>query len=247
MIRLGVNLDHVATLRQARRARTPSLLSAAQAAEWGGADAIVLHLREDRRHVQDADVEAIRAHAGLPLTLEIAATDEMVALARRIKPTSVCFVPERRLELTTEGGLDVRGDRDRLTQAVSTLLDAGIGVSLFVEPTEDALLAVGEVGAPAIELHVGRYADAANDALRWQHLRAIADAARTARTLGLRVHAGHGLDVRNVGRIAALEEIEELNIGFSIVARSVFCGLEQAVREMRAAIDAARVVADRER
>jgi pyridoxine 5-phosphate synthase len=247
MIRLGVNIDHVATLRQARRGRVPELVAAAHAAALGGADQITVHLREDRRHIQDEDVDLLRRASSLPLNLEIAATDEMVAFARRIRPDNVCIVPERREELTTEGGLDVRAHAAALTTAIAALRGDGLDVSLFVDPDEAALLAVGEVGADAVELHTGAYAAARRDAEIVPRFLALRDAAATARQLGYRVHAGHGLDTRNVHRIASLPEVEELNIGFAIVARALFVGLTTAVREMRDAIDRGHELAEGER
>jgi pyridoxine 5-phosphate synthase len=241
MIRLGVNLDHVATLRQARLSRAPDVLAAGHEALLGGADHVVVHLREDRRHVQDRDVRLLREALALPLELEMAATAEMTAFAREVKPASVCLVPERREERTTEGGLSVERDAEALGRVVSELLEAGIAVSLFVDPDEAALVAANALGAPAVELHTGRYADAPNEGLRLREHRALAKAAVTAKALGFRVHAGHGLDHGNVARVAVLPEVEELNIGFSIVARAVFTGLRSAVAEMRARIDGARV------
>ncbi len=240
MIRLGVNLDHVATLRQARRGRSPDLLAAGHAALLGGADHLVLHLREDRRHVQDRDVRLVRENLALPLCLEMAATAEMVAFARSVKPDWVCLVPEQRQELTTEGGLAVGAQVAGLSKVVDELKAAGIGVSLFVEADEAVLVAANETGAEAVELHTGRYAVAANDAERVGPFVALSRAATTARTLGLRVHAGHGLDYGNVSRIAALPDVEEVNIGFAIVARALFSGLEGAVREMRDRVARAR-------
>ena len=233
MIRLGVNIDHVATLRQARREQFPEVVAAAHAAELGGADQITVHLREDRRHIQDRDVELIREVIQADLNLEMACTEEMVAFAKTIDPHVVCLVPEKREEVTTEGGLDVGGNQDVVERTVGALKEAGLMVSLFVDPDEEALLASNAVGADAIELHTGRYANARTDAQRVNEFLAIQKAARTAHELGLRVHAGHGLDYRNVARIAAVREIEELNIGFAIVARAVFVGLTRAVREMR--------------
>jgi pyridoxine 5-phosphate synthase len=240
MIRLGVNLDHVATLRQARLGRAPDLLAAGHAALIGGADHVVVHLREDRRHVQDKDVRLLRDALALPLQLEMAATPEMTAIARSVKPDGVCLVPERREERTTEGGLSVERDEGVITRVVSELRDAGIAVSLFVDPDEAALVAANATGAGAVELHTGRYADATSEGLRIREHRALAKSAITARSLGFRVHAGHGLDYGNVSRVAALPEVEELNIGFAIVARAVFTGLEAAVAEMRARIAGAR-------
>ena len=247
MIRLGVNIDHVATLRQARQGRVPELVAAAHAANLGGADSITVHLREDRRHIQDEDVDLLLRAGALPVNLEIAATDEMVAIARGFKPASVCLVPEKREELTTEGGLDVRANADALSSAIASLRGDGIEVSLFVDPDEASLLAVGEVGADAIELHTGAYANARAPGEVVRTWLALRDASRMAKELGYRVHAGHGLDTRNVGRVAGLPEVEELNIGFAIVARAMFVGLTAAVREMRDAIDRGRETAERER
>ncbi len=241
MIRLGVNLDHVATLRQARRGRSPDILAAGHAALLGGADHLVLHLREDRRHVQERDVRLVRENLALPLCLEMAATPGMVAFARSVKPDAVCLVPEKREELTTEGGLAVAAQMAVLTKVVDELKAAGIAVSLFVDPDEAALVAANETGAEAVEIHTGRYADAKTDAERVGTFLAVSRAAATARTLGLRVHAGHGLDYRNVSRIAALPDVEEVNIGFAIVSRAIFTGLESAVREMRDRVARARM------
>lgn len=233
MIRLGVNLDHVATLRQARRGRHPDLLAAAHAIVIGGADHWVVHLREDRRHVQDKDVRLLRENGGAPLALELAATPAMTAFAKSIVPDAVCLVPEKREELTTEGGLDVAGAGPELRRAVDDLKAAGIATSLFVDPDEAQLVAANDLGADAVEIHTGRYAGATTEIARLHEFRAISTAAATARSLGMRVHAGHGLDYGNVSRVAALSDVEELNIGFAIVARAMFTGLERAVREMR--------------
>jgi pyridoxine 5-phosphate synthase len=233
MIRLGVNIDHVATLRQARGERFPEVLAAAHAAMLGGADQITVHLREDRRHIQDQDVERIREALDVDLNLEMACTDGMLAFARRVKPHHACLVPEKREELTTEGGLDVRAHADAIRAAIDALKPEGIAVSLFVDPDEEVLLAANEVGADAVELHTGRYANARGEMQRVHEFMALRQAAAAARQLGMRVHAGHGLDYRNVWRVASLPEVEELNIGFAIVARAVFVGLTQAVREMR--------------
>ena len=233
MIRLGVNIDHVATVRQARGARFPEAFAAAHAAVLGGADLITMHLREDRRHIQDKDVELVRDGLDTPLNLEMACTEEMVEIARRIKPEYACLVPEKREEVTTEGGLDVAANRDAVLKTVSALKEEGITVSLFVDPDEAALLAAGDVGADAVELHTGRYANAKGETNVIGEFLALRKAAASAHQLGLRVHAGHGLDYRNVWRVAALPEIEELNIGFAIVARALFIGLTPAVREMR--------------
>jgi pyridoxine 5-phosphate synthase len=236
MIRLGVNIDHVATVRQARRARFPELVAAAHAVVLGGAEQVTLHLREDRRHVQDRDVETIREAIEVEMNLEMAATDEMVAFARRVRPDCVCIVPEKREELTTEGGLAIDKSRTAISKAVDALKADSIPVSLFVDPDERALLAANEVGADVVEIHTGRYADARGEAARLREFLAVRKAAASAKDLGLRVHAGHGLDYRNVGRIAAIPEVEELNIGFAIVARALFVGLPEAVREMRHAM-----------
>ena len=244
MIRLGVNIDHIATVRQARGETFPEVIAAAHAAVLGGADQITLHLREDRRHIQDRDVELIREAIDVDMNLEMACTDEMVAIATRVKPSHVCLVPEKREELTTEGGLDVAAHRDQVVKTVSALKDADIPVSLFIDPDEAALLAASDVGADAIELHTGRYANARGENNVIGEFLAIRKAATSARQLGLRVHAGHGLDYRNVWRVASLPEIEELNIGFAIIARALFIGLTPAVREMRTEMVRAREMAE---
>jgi pyridoxine 5-phosphate synthase len=240
MIRLGVNIDHVATLRQARRERFPEPVAAAHAAALGGADQVTMHLREDRRHVQDTDVEMVRDGIAIGLNLEMAATDAMVAFAKQVKPDHVCIVPERREEVTTEGGLDLASGRDAVARAVDALRTAGIPVSLFVDADERALLAANELGAAAVEIHTGRYANARGEEARLREFLAVQRAASSAKQLGMRVHAGHGLDYRNVQRVVSLPEVEEVNIGFAIVARALFVGLAEAVREMRRAIDGAR-------
>jgi pyridoxine 5-phosphate synthase len=239
MIRLGVNIDHVATVRQARRTSYPDLLAAAAAAERGGADGITVHLREDRRHIQDRDVDALRRHVQTKLNLEMAATAEMVAKACAVRPQDVCLVPERREELTTEGGLDAAGQAESLLDVVRRLRAAGPHVSLFINPDPQQVEAARRLGADTIELHTGRYADAADAATRAAELARIVAAARQAHASGLVVNAGHGLNLDNVGPIAAIPELSELNIGHSIVARAIFVGLEQAVREMKAAMVAA--------
>ncbi len=241
MIRLGVNIDHVATVRQARKGHVPDLLAAAHAVVLGGADHVVVHLREDRRHVQDRDVRLLRETLSVPLALEMAATEEMVRVAREVKPDAVCLVPERREELTTEGGLDLSSRTPAVAKVVDALRTAGISVSLFVDPDEASLVAANETGADAVELHTGRYADAKGEAARVAEFLALSRAAASARALGLRVHAGHGLDYGNVSRIAALADVEELNIGFAIVARALFTGLEVATAQMRDRIVRARV------
>ncbi|MGY6213920.1 pyridoxine 5'-phosphate synthase [Methylolobus aquaticus] len=233
-IALGVNIDHVATLRQARGTRYPSVLLAALAAEQAGADSITAHLREDRRHIQDRDIDALQEHLSTRLNLEMAVTDEMVAVACRVRPASVCLVPERREELTTEGGLDVQGHFAAVQAACSRLSAADIQVSLFVEADLRQIDAAIRIGVPAVELHTGTYADAAHDAERDLALHRLERAAQAAAEAGLAVHAGHGLHYHNVGPICGLPAVRELNIGHSIIARAVFCGIDAAVREMKA-------------
>ena len=237
---LGVNIDHVATLRQARGTAYPSPLEAARAAEDAGADYITLHLREDRRHIQDRDVIALRKALRTRMNLEAAVTPEMIAFAKRVRPHDVCLVPERRAELTTEGGLDVAGSRRRVGRACRELGAAGIRVSLFIDANRKQVDAALGAGAPVIELHTGRYADARGSGSRRRELERVRAAAEYAAGRGLHVNAGHGLNYDNVGPIAAISWIGELNIGHAIVARAVFVGIAQAVREMKALIDAAR-------
>ena len=237
-MRLYVNIDHVATVRQARRAEEPDVLAAARLAEAAGADGITVHLREDRRHIQDADVVTLAGAVATVLNLELATSEPIVALAERLRPFQATFVPERRAEVTTEGGLDLgRGD-PRLAAAIGRLGAAGIRASLFVDPDLRTLDRARELGVPAVELHTGRYAHT------WHRGPAALDelraAARHARGLGLAVHAGHGLTYQNVGPVAALEEIEELNIGHSIVSRALMVGMARAVAEMGALVRAAR-------
>ena len=233
-IALGVNIDHVATLRQARGTRYPSVLLAALAAEQAGADSITAHLREDRRHIQDSDIDALQEHLLTRLNLEMAVTDEMVAVACRVRPASVCLVPERREELTTEGGLDVQGHFATVQAACSRLRAANIQVSLFIEADLRQVEAAIRLGVPAIELHTGTYADAENKAERDVALQRLERAAQAAADAGLAVHAGHGLHYHNVGPVCDLPSVRELNIGHSIIARAVFCGIDEAVREMKA-------------
>lgn len=235
---LGVNIDHVATIRQARRTVEPDPVAAAVLAELGGADGITVHLREDRRHIQDRDVRLLRQTVQSHLNLEMAATDEMVAIALDVQPDYVTLVPERREEVTTEGGLDVAGARDRMIQVVTTLQDANIPVSLFVDADPAQLTASAATGAKFVELHTGSYAEAKGEAARQQELQILADGCRQAIELGLRVNAGHGLTYWNVRPVAALPGMEELNIGHTIISRSVLVGLERAVREMKALIEA---------
>ncbi len=235
--RLYINIDHVATLRQARRGFEPDPVEAATACEAAGADGITAHLREDRRHIQDADVERLKKTVRTYFNLEMACIAEMLELARRLKPEQVTLVPERREEITTEGGLDIITDPARIRNAIAALSDAGIRVSLFIDPTRAAVEQSKKLGVPAIELHTGSYAHRSDSE---ETIDALRDSARRGADLGLAVHAGHGLTVRNVAPVAAIPEIEELNIGHSIVSRAVFVGLDRAVKEMREAMTAAR-------
>jgi pyridoxine 5-phosphate synthase len=239
-IRLGVNVDHVATLRQARRTVYPDPLEAALAAERGGAGGITVHLREDRRHIQEHDVLRIRDGIATKLNLELALNDNVLAFACRTKPRDACIVPERREELTTEGGLAVAGREPLVRAACKQLRAAGIRVSLFIDPSEREIEAAADVDAPVIEIHTGAYADASDPAARDGELERIRLGAAQAVALGLEVNAGHGLTVGNVGPIAAIPEIVELNIGHSIVARALAIGMEAATREMLAACLTAR-------
>jgi len=238
-IALGVNIDHVATLRQARRARYPDPMHAALLAEEAGADSITLHLREDRRHIQDRDVTAMREALQTRMNLEMAVTEEMVRIAQRVRPQDACLVPESRQEVTTEGGLDVLGQSTRVKDTVAALTGAGIRVSLFIDPNEGQIEAARSVGAPVIELHTGAYAEAAGGA-RAREFERLRTAAKLAASLGLTVNAGHGLNYHNVEPIAAIPEIIELNIGHAIVARAVFDGLAKAVRDMKELMRRAR-------
>jgi pyridoxine 5-phosphate synthase len=235
MASLGVNIDHIANVRQARRTVEPDPVRCALLAELGGADGITVHLREDRRHIQDRDVELLRATVRTRLNLEMAATAEMEAIALRIRPDMVTLVPERREEVTTEGGLDVAGQVEGLAPMVGRLMGAGIGVSLFVDPDDAQLEACRHCGARWVELHTGTYAEAAWEQQPFQLAR-ITEATAIARGLGLRVNAGHGLTYHNVEPIAAIEAMEELNIGHTIVARALAVGLQEAVRQMRALV-----------
>lgn len=238
MIRLGVNVDHVASLRQARRTVYPDPLEAAKAAVRGGADQIVIHLREDRRHIQDSDVERMRAALDRPLNLEMAAAEEIVSIACRIRPHTATLVPERREELTTEGGLDVAASSSSLTGTVDRLRDSGIAVSLFIDPVPGQVEASVAIGADTIELHTGAYCNAADEAQASQELARLIEVARLASNKGIKVAAGHGLNYLNTTRVVqALPEVTEYNIGHAIVARSVFVGMEEAVREMKALLD----------
>jgi len=252
MVKLGVNIDHVATLRQARGVDYPDPLEAAMAAEKAGADAITLHLREDRRHIVDRDLFRIASAIKIPINQELAPTEEMIEIALKVRPNEVCIVPERREELTTEGGLNVVDLADRLEPMIKRLREARVAVGLFVEPDQKQLAAARHVGAHHVELHTGAYAALADQDLadpkrrrNWDlgepaqaELRRIRDAAKAARTLGLRVNAGHGLNYVNVGPIASITGLQWLHIGHSIVARSVMVGIARAVREMKSLIAA---------
>ncbi|MEE3503548.1 pyridoxine 5'-phosphate synthase [Acidiphilium acidophilum] len=232
--RLGVNLDHVATLRNARGADYPDPIRAAHLAIEAGADGITLHLREDRRHVRDGDIERARG-LPVPLNMEMAATEEMVGIAERLRPHASCLVPERREEVTTEGGLDVAGNAGVLGPRIARLRDAGIRVSLFIDPDERQVRAAVALGAPVVELHTGAYAEGKEG-----ELARLIEAARLADGLGLEVHAGHGLSFGNVGPVAAIPQVRELNIGHFLVGEAVFIGLAESIRRMRAIMDSAR-------
>ncbi len=238
-IALGVNIDHVATLRQARQVQYPDPLHAALLAEQSGADSITLHLREDRRHIQDRDVTLMRRVLQTRMNLEMAVTDEMIRIARQVQPQDCCLVPESRQEITTEGGLDVAGQIARVGDACKALGAAGIRVSLFIDPEAAQVEAAQRAGAPVIELHTGTYADT-EGAARAREFERVRSAARLAASLGLTVNAGHGLNYHNVQPIAAIPEIVELNIGHAIVARAIFDGLPKAVRDMKELMRTAR-------
>lgn len=233
MANLGVNIDHVATLRQARFTPYPDLIEAAKICEKAGADGITVHLREDRRHIQDRDVYSLRKIVNTKLNLEMAATGQIVEIALRVVPDEVCIVPEKRRELTTEGGLDVWGQRRRLTGVVRRLKKKGILVSLFINPEPKQVRAAKEVGADCVELHTGTYAEAKGKTKQLKELRKLKQAGKLAVKMGLRLNAGHGLNYLNVRPVARIPGIEDLNIGHSIISRSVFVGLAQAVREMK--------------
>jgi pyridoxine 5-phosphate synthase len=232
-IQLGVNIDHIATLRQARGTRYPDPIQAAIEAEQAGADGITLHLREDRRHIQERDVAMLAGILQTKMNLEMAVTDEMLAIAEHYRPTDCCLVPERREELTTEGGLDVAGQLERMKQACKRMADADIRVSLFIDPDIRQIDAALACGAPVVELHTGRYADATTDKQAAHELQTIIEAVDYAHQAGLQVNAGHGLNYHNVMPIAEIANLVELNIGHAIIARSVFTGLQQAVRDMK--------------
>ena len=238
-LRLGVNIDHVATIRNARGGAHPDPLRAAHAAAAAGADGITAHLREDRRHITDEDIDRLMAEIDLPLNLEMAATEEMLAIALVHKPHAACIVPEKREERTTEGGLDAAGQYDQLAPFVDRLRDAGIRVSLFIEPSEAQVEAALRLGAPVVEFHTGRYAHVEGEDRAVEHKR-IADAAALATKNGIEPHAGHGLTFDNVIPVAAIPQIAELNIGHFLVGEAIFTGLEDSVRRMRALMDSAR-------
>jgi pyridoxine 5-phosphate synthase len=237
MPRLGVNIDHIATLRQARGGREPDPVWAAVLAELGGADGITIHLREDRRHIQDRDAHLLRQTVQVRLNLELAVEPAIVAVALELRPDQVTFVPENRAELTTEGGLDVVNNRTRVGEALARCRDAGLEVALFIDPDPKQVEVAVELGAAAIELHTGRYAGAADGPDRIRELNALCNAAAATVAAGLELHAGHGLNYQNVAAVARLNSMAELNIGHSIVSRAVFVGLSQAVREMKECID----------
>lgn len=242
-LRLGVNIDHVATVRNARGGAWPDPVRAALMAVEAGADGITAHLREDRRHIRDADMAALKEQVRVPLNFEMAATDEMVAIALTVHPHAACLVPEKREERTTEGGLDIVGGRDHLRPRIAALSRAGIRVSLFVEPDEAVMDAAKDLGTPVVELHTGSYCEAviAGEASAIaSELARIERAAQYGSALGLEIHAGHGLSLDSVGPVAALPQLAELNIGHAIVAEAIFVGLPQAVRDMRAAMNQAR-------
>ena len=238
---LGVNIDHVATLRQARGTIYPEVVHAAAVAEQAGADSITVHLREDRRHIQERDIELLSQTLQTRMNLEMAVTDEMIALAEKYKPSDCCLVPEKREELTTEGGLDVAGQLSKMKDACSRLAKANIRVSLFIDADKTQIKAAHDVGAPVIEIHTGHFADAENNTLQETEYNKIIDAVQYAKSLGLQVNAGHGLHYHNVHQIAAIPDIEELNIGHAIIAQSIFTGLGAAVTEMKRLMDAASI------
>lgn len=240
-ILLGVNIDHVATIREARGTRYPDPVYAALMAEQAGADSITLHLREDRRHIQDRDLRAMRDVLQTRMNLEMAVTDEMLAIAADIRPRDVCLVPERREELTTEGGLDVAGQAARIAEACGRLGEAGMRVSLFIDPDPHQVQAAREVGAPVIEIHTGAYADAEDDDRRQAEYERVRAAAAAGERIGLHVNAGHGLHYHNVQAIARIPQVRELNIGHAIVSRAIFDGLSTAVIEMKRLMAEARL------
>lgn len=230
---LGVNIDHIATLRESRLTRYPDPVFAAQIAEQAGADSITVHLREDRRHIQERDIDLLRQTMLTPMNLEMAVTEKMLTFAERIKPEFCCLVPESREELTTEGGLDVAGQLDKVTEACARLKQAGIRVSLFIDADDKQITASRDAGAEVIEIHTGHFADAAYGSEADAELAKIISGVELAKSLGLKVNAGHGLNYQNVGQIAQIPDIEELNIGHGIIARAVFTGLDEAIREIK--------------
>ncbi len=236
MLRLGINIDHVATLRNARGGDNPCPIRAALLARDAGADGVTAHLREDRRHIKDIDIERLKNEVSLPLNLEMAATDEMLAIALRVKPHAVCLVPEKREELTTEGGLDVLATEKSLTPYITKLQAGGSRVSLFIAPNTSQIEAAKRTGAMVVELHTGTYAENPSPS----NLEALTQAAKYAHSLGLEVHAGHGLNYKNVANIAAIPEIMELNIGHFLIGEAVFIGLKEAIAKMRSIMDNAR-------
>jgi len=238
---LGVNIDHIATLRQARGTEYPDLILAASIVENSGADSITIHLREDRRHIQENDVRELKKILKKPMNLEMAVTDEMLAFAEEIKPEYCCFVPEKREELTTEGGLDVFSQSSKIKEASERLKDAGIRVSLFIDTDEKQIIAAADTLAPYIEIHTGHYADASNQKNTEKELENIKRSIVLAMNLGLKINAGHGLNYENTERIATMPEILELNIGHSIISRAIFSGLSEAVQEMKKLIDASKI------
>jgi pyridoxine 5-phosphate synthase len=238
-LRLGVNIDHVATVRNARGAGYPDPVRAALMAAAAGADGITAHLREDRRHITDEDIARLAAELTIPLNLEMAATDEMLAIALRHRPHAACIVPEKREERTTEGGIDAAGQHDRLAHLVDRLGEANIRVSLFIEPDPRQIEAAIRLRAPVVELHTGRYAELDGEA-QTEELRRLADAAALAAKNGIEIHAGHGLTYDNVGPIAAIPQLRELNIGHFLIGEALFLGLDESVQRMRAEMDAAR-------
>lgn len=246
-IRLGVNIDHVATLRQARRTSYPDPVQAAAIVQDAGADGLTIHLREDRRHIQDHDVTRLKRMLQIPMNLEMAATEEMCGIATQIRPAECCLVPERRQELTTEGGLDAAANVSYLTEFCARLADADVAVSLFIDPESSQIDAAHAVGAPIVELHTGQYAEVQNNADHSRELRRLAEAVQRGLDRGLQVNAGHGLRYDNVQDIAAMEGISCLNIGHSIIARAVMMGLKEAVGEMKRLMSAARASAINQR
>ena len=246
-LRLGINIDHVATIRNARGGRDPDPVRAAKLAATAGADGITAHLREDRRHISDEDILRLSREMDLPLNLEMAATDEMLSIALKHRPHAACIVPEKREERTTEGGIDAAGRHNRLAPVIRLLSESNIRVSLFVEPDQRQLDAAKSLGAPVVELHTGAYCHAAAEGHvkeRERLLEAIREGARYGASLGLEIHAGHGLSYDTVGPIAAIPEIRELNIGHFLVGEAIFCGLDASIRRMRALMDEARAMAD---